>query len=222
MKSSKSCLLFTVAIYFVAPLLLVVASIIIRKGEDVLWVNGNHTPLLDRFFSTITDLGAGLLFIPLVGCLLFVRFRFVVLAILVWAGHGIVCAILKRGFFGYLKRPREVLDNSLLHFVPNVDVHSYFSFPSGHSATIFCLAFLASLFLKNRIASISFLLIALLVGYSRIYLLEHFLMDVAGGAAIGIIFTYMLWRYFETAKLPGWMNNYLKINPDLSLKVFNG
>ncbi|MFN7792581.1 MAG: phosphatase PAP2 family protein, partial [Cyclobacteriaceae bacterium] len=53
---------------------------------------------------------------------------------------------------------------------------------------------------------------ALVVGYSRVYLLQHFLVDVAAGASIGVVTTYLLWRYFETAKFPSWMNNRLETN----------
>jgi membrane-associated phospholipid phosphatase len=210
---------FTYSAYLVAAVLLVVCSILIAKGEDVLWINHNHTPFLDRFMVFVTQLGAGFLFLPLLIVLLFVRFRYAVLTALVWIGHGVACAILKRVVFGPVKRPAALLDNSLLYFVPDVDVHSFFSFPSGHTATMFCFAFLLSLLIKKRWATVGFLLIALAVGYSRIYLLQHFLVDVAWGAMIGVLFTYFVWRYFETAKLPTWMDRFIKINRDLSLRV---
>ena len=212
---------FTYAAYSVVAVLLVASSLLIAKGQDVLWINRFHTPFLDRFMVVTTQLGAGFLFLPLLVVLLFVRFRYAVLTALVWIGHGVVCAILKRGVFGPVKRPVALLDNNVLYFVPDVDVHSFFSFPSGHTATMFCFAFLLSLLIKNRWATIALLLVALLVGYSRIYLLQHFLMDVAGGAVIGVSVTYFLWRYFETAKLPTWMNRFIQINRDLSLKVMN-
>jgi membrane-associated phospholipid phosphatase len=217
MKKSKSCLVFTYGLYFSSAVLLVLLAIFVNKGEDVLWINGHHSTFLDSFFVVITDLGAGLLFIPLLLILLFVRFKYAALTVSVWITHGIICSVLKRGLFGYLKRPKEIIDNDLLHFVPDVNVHSHFSFPSGHTATIFCLAFLLSLLIKRKWASMVFILIALVVAYSRVYLLQHFLMDVAAGSVIGIVATYFLWHYFETAKLPEWMNNYLKINLTLKL-----
>jgi membrane-associated phospholipid phosphatase len=139
--------------------LLVLASIFVAKGDDVLWINGHHSYFLDNFFVTITGLGAGLLFIPLVIALLFVRFKYAVLTVLVWVGHGVICSVMKRGLFGYLKRPKELIDNSLLYFVPDVDVHSHFSFPSGHTATIFCLAFLLSLLIRKKLVSVGLILI---------------------------------------------------------------
>lgn len=112
-----------------------------------------------------------------------------------------------------------MLDNSLLHFVPNVDVHSFHSFPSGHTATMFCFAVLLSLLLRKRWISIVLLVLAVLVGYSRIYLLQHFLMDVAVGAAVGVIVTWAVWWFFESARLPGWMDQYLKLNAKVSVTL---
>ena len=210
---------FNCWVYGTTALVLVLAALSISKGQDVIWINSRHTLFLNAFMIFITQLGAGLLFLPLLIALLFVRLRYSLLTLSIWIGHGIICAILKRSFFGYLKRPKELLGNDLLYFVPNVDVHSFFSFPSGHTATIFCLAFLLSLLIRKRIASFVFLLIALLVAYSRIYLLQHFLVDVAGGAVIAVVVTYLLWNYFERATLPGWMNHHLKINPNFSLRL---
>jgi membrane-associated phospholipid phosphatase len=207
-----SCSQFACRFYFGFAILLVIAVAFIPKGQDVLWINGFHFYWLDVFMVAMTKLGGGLLFLPLLFVTLFIRFRYALLTAAVWIGHGVVCALLKRGIFGPLKRPKELIDNSLLHFVPGVDVHSYFSFPSGHTATIFCFAFLVSLFIKNTAATVALLLIALVVGYSRIYLLQHFLVDVAAGALIGVIVTYVLWRYFESHKFPAWMNNRIEIN----------
>jgi membrane-associated phospholipid phosphatase len=215
--SKQSCSKFTCWMFFALSILLIALALFIPKQQGVLWINGHHFLWLDQFMVLTTTLGAGLLFLPLLAIMLFVRFRYAILTATVWIGHGILCAVLKRGLFGHLKRPKELIDNSLLHFVPGVEVHSHFSFPSGHTATIFCFAFLLSLFVKNTAATVGLLLVALIVGYSRIYLLQHFLVDVAAGAVIGVVITYLLWRYFETSKFPSWMNNRLEVNLRLRL-----
>lgn len=213
----QSCTKFTCWVFFALSFVLIALASLIPKQQGVLWINGYHFVWLDQLMVLITTLGAGLLFLPLLIAMLFVRFRYAILTLTVWIGHGILCAFLKRGLFGHLKRPKELIDNSLLHFVPGVEVHSHFSFPSGHTATIFCFAFLLSLFVRNTVATIGLLLIALIVGYSRVYLLQHFLVDVAAGAVIGVVTTYLLWRYFETSQFPSWMNNRLDINLRLRL-----
>ncbi|HTJ50354.1 MAG TPA: phosphatase PAP2 family protein [Cyclobacteriaceae bacterium] len=210
MKKSFSRFAFT--LFFASALLLIVGACIVKKGDDVFFINGNHSPLLDEFFSFITVLGEGVLFLPFIIYLLFVQFRYSILALVVWIGHAGLCAFIKRGLFSNLSRPVSVLDNSLLHFVPDVDVHTRYSFPSGHTATIFCLAILMALIIKKKTPAVILLFIALLVGYSRIYLLQHFLIDVAGGATVGIGFTYLMWKLFESNSMPRWMNNSIKLN----------
>jgi membrane-associated phospholipid phosphatase len=217
MKRLPSDIAFASWLFFSSCLLLCALSLVIPKGEDVLFINGNNSELLDRLFATITHLGEGHLLILILIASLFLRFQFSLLTVAVWISHGIICSILKRVFFRHLERPKQLIDNQLLHFIPNVDVHAHFSFPSGHTATIFCICFLLSLWIKNRIATVLLLVVALVVGYSRIYLLQHFLMDVAAGATIGVVCTYLFWIYFQKARLPHWASYYLKI--DLSQSV---
>ncbi len=173
--------------YFLAALalLLVAGSILIPKGNEVLWVNGNHSPFQDWFFSRATLLGEGLVLIPIFIVLLFVRFQYALAFVLVTISNGIIISFFKRVIFSDLKRPITFLDNSLLHFVHGVSVHSSYSFPSGHTATAFAIATALALCIKKKSWTIILLFVALLVGYSRIYLLQHFLIDVTAGALIG-------------------------------------
>ncbi|MBA4392791.1 MAG: hypothetical protein C0407_04470 [Desulfobacca sp.] len=60
-----------------------------------------------------------------------------------------------------------------------------FSFPSNHAANIFGAVF----FLSHSYRNWSFILIptAILVGYSRVYVGEHYPFDVLGGAVLGAL-----------------------------------
>ncbi|MBX7125173.1 MAG: phosphatase PAP2 family protein [Cyclobacteriaceae bacterium] len=176
---------------------LVIAALMVPKGEDVLWINGNHHPSLDLFFSVATHLGEGWVFLPFM--LFYIRsngwFSLVLGASLF--AQGILCSVLKRQIFSYLTRPATMLDHSLLHFVPGVDVHSNYSFPSGHTATAFCLAFTLSLLARRWQVTLLAMTMSLIVGYSRIYLLQHYLMDVAAGAAVGLLSALLIWNFFK-------------------------
>jgi len=200
---------FVFALFSISTGLLLIIAALIERGDDVLFINGHHTMFTDFFFAFVTILGEGLLFIPIFIASLFVRYRYSVLTLLVWIAHSGICQFLKRGLFKEVLRPTAVLDKSRLHFIPNVEVHGLYSFPSGHTATIFCIAMLLALLIDRKGAAIIFLAIALLVGYSRIYLLQHFLIDVAGGAVIGTAVTYIFWKLCHRNAIPNWMKGSL-------------
>lgn len=187
------------------------ASVLIPKGSDVLWINGHHTPLLDIFFKTITNLGDGFVFIPIAVVTLFLGLRYFIALALSAVVHGLIVSLFKRVLFHGSERPRNFIDPDLLHFVSGVDVHGTNTFPSGHTATAFCAAMVITLIARNKMIGGVALLLALLIGYSRVYLAQHFLMDVAAGAMVGGITTFIIWQLMENNEMPRWMNKKLDL-----------
>lgn len=192
-------------------LTILIAAIVVPKGDDVLFINGNHSEFSDRFFTFITYGGDGKIFIPLIIVLLFVRFSYTLIAATAWAGHGIVCSIMKKLIFPSMLRPTGVIDNDLLHFVPGVDVHMNHSFPSGHTATAFCFAILLALLLRRKSVFFVMVAFAVAVAYSRVYLLQHFLIDVTAGAFIGTMIAMLCWYSFENFGKAEWLSRRLEI-----------
>lgn len=208
-STSASPSLALVKPFFFVLLVLLVASILIPKGEDVLLINGHHSLLADQFFKMITNLGDGLVILPIVAVALFIQFRQAIVITISSVAVGLLVSLFKRVLFPEMIRPKMFLPNDLIHFVPGVHVHGAHSFPSGHTATAFCAALLIALISRNKVWSGIALLLAILVGYSRLYLAQHFLMDVAAGALLGCFPTFILWHWMENLSFPKWANQKL-------------
>lgn len=88
----------------------------------------------------------------------------------------------------FVQRPRPFITYSFIHNL--VDIHSS-SFPSGHTAEVFSLAFgLAILFPKSRWGLVLAWLWAFLVAYSRLVLGVHYPSDVVASIFISGIFAF--------------------------------
>lgn len=62
-----------------------------------------------------------------------------------------------------------------------------YSFPSGHAALAFAGMYILSRFDHDRRRRYVYLLLAMVISYSRIYLLCHYLADVVAGGVYGVI-----------------------------------
>lgn len=199
------------ASYLIGILFLVSGSLLFPQLESVIWINGWHTEFLDAFFPAVTNLGNGLILLPIAVLFLF-RKVYLTLALATCAlMQAVMVMILKRAIFPTAKRPVHFLDEAAVHFVPTIEVHKVMSFPSGHTVTIFGLCIFLSLCYRNQFLSLFLLILAIAVGLSRVYLLQHFLADVACGAMLGTVAGVLSFHIFEKMSRPLWMENRLEI-----------
>jgi len=168
------------------------------KAATFLYLNPYHRTDLDTFFTYLTWLGDGLFSITVFLVLLCLR-RYsqacqLMVAFLVSA---LLAQVLKNVFS--MPRPKEFFTpDQYAYFINGVTLRGFSSFPSGHSTSIFALATLLALFEKNKKWNIGYLLGAVAVGYSRIYLGQHFLGDVLVGSFIGVSLAVLVhWLFSE-------------------------
>ncbi|MBT1695881.1 phosphatase PAP2 family protein [Fulvivirgaceae bacterium PWU4] len=203
---------FLITLYLIVFATLLILTVSIEKGADVLLINGLNTPFLDLFFSLFTYVGDGVILVPFIVCACFVRFRDAMMWTSVATLNGLIINLFKHTFFPSSGRPIKLLAPELLHFIAGVEVHSKYSYPSGHTATIFSVITFLALTTGNRRLTLALMAVALLVGYSRIYLLQHFLVDVTGGAMLGCFSAVVVFYLFSlTRNVPAWMNARLEM-----------
>ncbi len=181
-------------IYF---LLLTLATTLYFSGEHgdtVLWANRWHNPITDFLFKWITHLGDGIFFAIVTLIMLIRNWRTGLLLLGMGLAQTVVSFFLKRVVFKSQPRPKTYFsdfEEINLHLVEGVKVHAYNSFPSGHTLTAFALATFMVLYVNNKKLSLCFLVLACLAGFSRIYLAQHFLIDVCFGSLLGVIIGYI-------------------------------
>ncbi len=179
--------------YFIFLVISAIILVIYPRVDIHLFVNRLNSPVADVFFKYLTYLGSG-------WALVAVLF---VLAILYKrkAGGLLLSALLFNFFVQLLKhtikeyRPVKYFDmfypDYHLHLVQGVKIHFYNSLPSGHTATAFAILFFLAFLSRSRWVEIIYLLLALLIGYSRMYLSQHFLIDVFAGSLIGYFASFI-------------------------------
>ena len=177
-------------------LIVIVFLLIYGKQNSFLVINKYNSPQFDYVFRSWTYLGDGIIWVPLFAyVLLFKRDYFIaVLAAL------IICTILthflKRIIYPGEFRPIVVLADKV-RVIPGYYMNRQHSFPSGHTSTAFTLALLAAFIVKRNFWVYFFPVIAFFVGYSRVYLAQHFVTDVLAGMFIGIVSAYLSLLVYE-------------------------
>lgn len=187
--------------YFFIPyiIFITISSIFIiyfGHKNSFLILNKINCPFLDGFFYLSTNVGNGIFTLIVVFILIFVKIRWSLYLFLGYISSGAFTQIIKN--LTKLPRPKAVFEHSeAIHYVQGIDVHLSNSFPSGHSASAFALFFVLTLMTKNNFLKLLFFFCAVLVSYSRVYLVQHFPIDIVIGSFLGIFFTFAIYLIIE-------------------------
>ncbi len=193
-------------------------ALFVPKGEFEIWLNKNYTISLDYFFAYITNLGDGNFSVLIIILLFFRKVYYGVLATISFIFSTIVVQCIKRFVFPGLLRPSAFFDKTLnLHYVPDIEIHHYNSFPSGHTSGAFTIFLILAIVFRNKYLDVLFFVLAFLVGLSRVYLLQHFFIDTYFGAIIGVSTTLIV--YYFTSSKANWLEK-PKLNKSI-IKLFS-
>ena len=181
-------------------------SLLTLDGAILFWIQEFlRTPLLDSFFSFYTKLGdSGLLWIALSLLLLCFRpTRKAGLVSLTAMLLGLLCTNVALKHLVGRTRPWLVVEG-LIHLVAEHDPNS---FPSGHTCAAFASAVAWLGTLPKRWMKVTALVLAVLMGFSRLYVGVHFPSDVVVGALVGSACGWLALRLWHRWGDPGLPNS---------------
>ena len=186
---------------YLAFLLLCGTLLILFSKTDLhIFSNKANSAFFDTFFRYATYLGDGVMIAVLFVILLFNKYRYAFIFLTASLLTALIVNLFKKVIFHDMYRPSkyfELYESYKLHLIEGVRLHSLQSFPSGHTATAFNLFLMMALIVKNNILKFIFFVMAALVAYSRVYISQHFLVDITVGSIIGVLLIVFTWIWFE-------------------------
>ena len=189
------------SLYAVFVVTLLVLLLTHSKADLHVWMTSCHSDASDLFFKYYTEVGGWIPFL-VAAMALFYRFRVGLLILVAQLFTGLIEQLAKWAW----NEPRPKLyfeqfyPQISLHQVAGVHLHSHNSFPSGHTTAAFSMFFVLAMATDKKPLHVLYLTLAILVGYSRVYLSQHFAVDVLVGSMVGVFFSLPCGYWVE--KLP--------------------
>jgi len=190
--------------YYLIAIVSIVFIALKGKADSFLDLYSYHTDALNPLMRGITFLGDGIFAVFFALIFIFYKFRISIFLLLTWIFSGLLAQILKRFLFSGELRPFAYFKQQgiIIYEVPGIEMHAFHSFPSGHTATAFAVFVGLSLFVSKTWQKISLLILASLIGFSRIYLGQHFPADVVAGSVLGMFSSLLIYNIILKWKSP--------------------
>ena len=194
-------------IYAIIAIIAGLILLLIEKGDAIIYVAKSRNYIFNLLFRFMSFVVETWVFIIL-SILLFLKdYRNSLLV----GGAGLLTLFITGWLKVFFSMPRpmiyfENMDRLQdLVLVPEYEaLTGYSSFPSGHATAAFALMFALSIISNKKWVDVLTLTIAVLAAFSRIYLTNHFLMDVLAGSILGILISLFLKVILDSLKLPKW------------------
>jgi len=163
-----------------------------------LWVNQYHNYFLDFICLYGTYLGDGIFIVLVCLGLFFYKPKIAIVLLLSYLLSSGLTQALKHFVFSDYNRPlfflRDLPPNSY-YSIPGAEWVLKNSFPSGHTTSAFSFFAALSLLVQEKYLKLLFLILAVFTAFTRIYLLQHFLIDTYAGSIIGTTVSYLIYLF---------------------------
>lgn len=195
---------------FIIPYLLLFAlatlGVSVWSKEQLFFLlHDARSPAADIFFKYITHLGEGLIAGVIVISVALFHFGRAAFLLSTFLFSGLLAQIFKKLIFSSALRPSAWFENpAQVHLIDGVTLYKFNSFPSGHTTTAFAAFLGLTLVAKNKSWGYVCLVVAVLVGYSRVYIGQHFFEDIYFGSLIGVSSALLMWAVFYPKFGKGW------------------
>ena len=172
--------------------------LIVNSRDNIsLWINWKWTPALDKVILFSNNIGTAIFSVITILFLGFWKgWRIAFKAGFCFLSVVIVTQFTKHILFPGTLRPTLYFEEGVLRLIEGVKQLSTESFPSGHTSASFALTTFFALYFPHKKWHWVLGLIALIVGYGRIYLSQHFFTDVYAGMIIGVTITTLAYYYY--------------------------
>lgn len=181
-------------LFFIVFIIYVLIGIVLLfntdQGDVILFFSENRSAIADFFFKYGTKLGEELVYVIFFILFLFYRYRYSILVGITGSLVSITSYFSKE-FFRHPRPKVFFKENGIFENINTVDgvalYNAYTSFPSGHTMSAFALYGMIAFIIPKKYIGLFLIVIAIIIGTSRIYLVQHFVKDVVAGSIMGVL-----------------------------------
>jgi membrane-associated phospholipid phosphatase len=201
LKNNKAFL----SIYLLFAISVIILISVNGKREAQLLANQFYSPFFDGFFFYSTKVVEGFSLVVIVLILLFKGAKWAINGVIIYGLSAVITFILKRQIFTEAMRP--TFDNNDFRLISSefgLNQLTNHSFPSGHTTAAFTLFCFLALISSKKYKGFIYGIIAVIIGYSRVYLSQHFFEDILVGATVGTFGTFIFYFFLDKIKYGNW------------------
>ncbi len=172
------------------------------QGQEIIWFNNLWTLRQVSYWAWITKLGEWHSYVAVILFFIIVKQPKKSLLILV---SGVFTLFINAGLKNLFYEPRPAQYFSKMNLLSSINIpegmhlnHGFSSFPSGHTTAAYVLFVLLALSYPNRCwFQIIIMILAGVVGVSRMILAQHYIEDTLAGALLGLYIGLLCHKIWE-------------------------